>query len=544
MGNIFISYRREDSAGHTGRLFDRLREHFGNDRVFMDIAGIEPGVDFVDAIDRAVGSCDAFVVVIGKQWLNVTDADGRRRLENPEDFIRLELATALRRNIRVIPVLVQGAAAPSSGSLPEDLRKLSRLQAHEVSDNRWDYDVGRLIETLEKVLKKEVTKDEKVEDDKVPAPPPPPPNFPRWVIAVIAVVLIAVGVYLFLPVGQPGIEMPNVVGEPFERAKAMLAEKGLEVSTEEKQTHEKPPGTVIDQKPNPGTEVKKGQRVDLVLAIKVTIEMPDLLGKHIDEAKALLREAGLTAPNVKEVKTKEKPFGVVLVQNPKPGMKVQLNQKVYLEVAVRPSIEMANVVGQPSDKAKAILEEKGLVVSTTEKQVREKRPGTVLEQSPRAGVEVERGQRVDLVIASGPTAEEQRKLSAKKLAEAWYAAYIRKDIGMLVRIASLPFFFDNETLSRLEDIETRYRNVFSQRAAAAKDEDPGPWQLRDMKIQTLSEWKQGGYDLQRDRLLRSITLSDDDFMIRIVIEQGTRRAGIALYTRNVGGQIKMAGFWD
>ena len=286
MGNIFISYRREDSAGHTGRLFDRLREHFGKDRVFMDIAGIEPGIDFGEAIEKAVGSCDAFIVVIGKQWLNVTDAEGRRRLDSPEDFIRLELTAALRRNIRVIPVLVQGAAAPSSGNLPEDLKKLSRLQAHEISDNRWDFDVGMLIETLEKVLKKGMTKDSGGKDDAIPKPF----KFPRWAIAVIAAIVIGIGAYAIWPPGKPGIEMPNVVGERFEKAKAVLADKGLSVSTSEKQTGEKPPGTVVDQKPETGTKLKKGDRVDLVLAVKSVIKMPNVVGKRIEEAKAALRD--------------------------------------------------------------------------------------------------------------------------------------------------------------------------------------------------------------------------------------------------------------
>jgi TIR domain len=152
MGRIFISYRREDSAGHTGRLFDRLSEHFGKDHVFMDIADIEPGVDFVEAINRALDSCDVFVVVIGRQWLNVTDATERRRIDDPEDFIRLEIANALRKKIGVIPVLVQGATMPGAANLPDDLKSLSRRQGHELSENRWDYDMERLIKVLEKVL--------------------------------------------------------------------------------------------------------------------------------------------------------------------------------------------------------------------------------------------------------------------------------------------------------------------------------------------------------------------------------------------------------
>jgi len=107
MSRIFISYRRDDSGGWAGRLYDRISQHFGRDHVFMDIDTIEPGLDFVEVIEQAVGSCDALLALIGRQWLTLTDDDGQRRLDNPEDFVRLEIAAALVRNIRVIPVLVQ-----------------------------------------------------------------------------------------------------------------------------------------------------------------------------------------------------------------------------------------------------------------------------------------------------------------------------------------------------------------------------------------------------------------------------------------------------
>lgn len=97
MGGIFISYRREDAEGHAGRLFDKLKEHFGKQRVFMDVVAIEPGVDFVDALNNALSSCDVLVSVIGKIWLSVVDGDGRRRLDDPLDYIRLETKIALER---------------------------------------------------------------------------------------------------------------------------------------------------------------------------------------------------------------------------------------------------------------------------------------------------------------------------------------------------------------------------------------------------------------------------------------------------------------
>lgn len=150
MSGIFISYRRHDSAGWTGHLSERMEQCFGPDQIFMDIEKIEAGTDFVEAIESAVGSCNILLAVIGPAWLASVDAEGRRRLDNPEDFIRLEIATALKRNVRVIPVLVGGAAMPTSPELPDDLKALTRRQAHELTDSRWDYDTEQLIKFIEK----------------------------------------------------------------------------------------------------------------------------------------------------------------------------------------------------------------------------------------------------------------------------------------------------------------------------------------------------------------------------------------------------------
>ncbi len=405
MSNIFISYRREDSAGHTGRLFDRLGEHFGKAHVFMDIAGIEPGVDFVEAIDHAVGSCDAFIVVIGKQWLNVTDAEGRRRIDNPEDFIHLELAAALRRNIRVIPVLVQGAVAPGSGSLPEDLKKLSRLQAHEISDNRWDYDVGMLIESLEKVLKKDSPEPPGVKDDEAAAPPP---KFPRWIIAILAAIVVGIGVYAVRTIITPGIRLPDVVGKPYDDAKVMLERVGLEVLVEGRHpTRERLPGTVLEQAPNPGDKVKRGQRIRLILAVEPIIEMPKVSGKQIDEAQAILREAGLTVIELKEVKTGERPAGMVLSQNPEPGTQIEPDRQILLEVAIqsiqpKPGlIEVPDVAGLSMERAKAVLLGKELgLVSVQEETTDRERPGVVLGTDPPRGARVRARDRIILIVAA------------------------------------------------------------------------------------------------------------------------------------------------
>ena len=149
--NIFINYRREDSSGHSGRLFDALTSHFAG-RLFMDVDTLEPGIDFVEAIEQAVGSCEVLIVVIGREWLTLRDSAGQRRLDDPADFVRLEVETALERKIRVIPVLVQGAPMPRTEMLPPSLARLARRNAIEISDARWAYDVDRLARTIQSIL--------------------------------------------------------------------------------------------------------------------------------------------------------------------------------------------------------------------------------------------------------------------------------------------------------------------------------------------------------------------------------------------------------
>ncbi len=149
---LFIRYRREETAGHAGRLYDAIAGRFGDRNVFMDV-NLAPGIDFVEQITKAVGACDVLLVVIGPRWAKPSDEKGRRRLDDPNDFVRLEVETALRRpDVRVIPLLVAGARMPDPDELPESVGELSRRNALELSDLRWHYDVGRLVSTLAELL--------------------------------------------------------------------------------------------------------------------------------------------------------------------------------------------------------------------------------------------------------------------------------------------------------------------------------------------------------------------------------------------------------
>jgi hypothetical protein len=147
---VFISYRRNDAPHLAGRLFDRLREHFGNARIFMDVDSIEPGLDFGEVIADAVRSCKVMLVIIGPNWL--TTQDGNRRIDSPDDYVRIELEHALGRGIRVIPVLVDGAVMPSSADLPDALESLARRNAVEVTHRAFTTDADRLIELTDRLL--------------------------------------------------------------------------------------------------------------------------------------------------------------------------------------------------------------------------------------------------------------------------------------------------------------------------------------------------------------------------------------------------------
>jgi hypothetical protein len=148
MPGIFISYRRDDTGGHAGRLHERLVRHFGQELVFMDIDDIPAGQNFVEVLADRIRACDVLVVLIGKRWLTTTDKAGRRRLDDPSDFVRLEISTALQRGITVIPVLVGGSEMPAARDLPGPIERMAYLNACEIYDRIFDESVSRLIAIL------------------------------------------------------------------------------------------------------------------------------------------------------------------------------------------------------------------------------------------------------------------------------------------------------------------------------------------------------------------------------------------------------------
>jgi hypothetical protein len=190
---VFISYRRSDAIAWAGRLHDSLEKHFPGVSIFMDIEAIPPGVKFEPYIRDAVGSCDVLLVLIGPNWLTAVDSEGNRRLDNPKDFVALEIVAALDRDVRIIPTLVGGTPMPPRPILPEPLRPLCDFNNFVIADLSWKDDCTRLAKHIEGVVTR---------------PRPVSPTSKWRLTATASAIFAVVSVALFLwwwqyPVPQP-----------------------------------------------------------------------------------------------------------------------------------------------------------------------------------------------------------------------------------------------------------------------------------------------------------------------------------------------------
>ena len=189
MPTTFISYRRDDAAGYAGRLHEALENRLGRDQVFRDVDTLEPGQDFIEAIESRLAQCRVFLAMIGREWLDARDSEGHRRLDQPHDYVRLEIVNALsRRDVRVIPVLIEGASMPPEESLPEAVRPLARKQAVHLRDDAWDHDVDRLVSAIAEVTRTPVTP---------PSLAPPPAGFSLSPKLKVGAALVVVAILAF-----------------------------------------------------------------------------------------------------------------------------------------------------------------------------------------------------------------------------------------------------------------------------------------------------------------------------------------------------------
>jgi len=519
MAGLFISYRREDSAPYAGRLYDRLSRDLAEHEVFIDIDTIDPGDDFVEVINARLDSCNAVIALIGRSWTTSTDRTGARRLDNPDDYIRKEIATALSRKVRVIPVLVGGAEMPRSTDLPDDLKPLSRRNAIELRDTRFHGDVDRLIETLRRTTAPVTTAQsagspqptpsihaedrDRPQTSRTEAAPAelaagsltplagrgaeaqtPHGIAPRGLLrtrksplalAALVAGFIAIAVFItgaifwamrpdtvdvpdvigktvqearlaitaagfavreesstenenaaegtvieqkpapgrqtdsdgsiaIVVARVPQTEIPNIVGEKLEQAKILIAGRGLVLgSTETKESSDRPPGEILEQRPSAGTHSRKGETVDLVVAVAPSIVVPDVRGQPLSQARSALTAAGARIGRVEYRKSSKMHSGLVLDQRPAPGQKLETGGKVQLVLAALVDVEVPNTVGWPLSKARAALEKVGLAAGEIKKaglhDNTEMKEPLVRAQFPLAAAQVKVGDAVNLVVA-------------------------------------------------------------------------------------------------------------------------------------------------
>ncbi|MFA5949024.1 MAG: TIR domain-containing protein [Hyphomicrobium sp.] len=221
-GEIFISYRRDDSAGTTGRIYDRIIRAFPREKVFMDVDAAMHGLDFVRVLDEKIAASDLVAVVIGPSWLTAKDSSGRRRIDNPHDFVRIEVGAALKREIPVIPVLIDGAEMPGEADLPPDLKALSRRHAVEVRNTRFGDDADTLVEALAQRLG--VAKRRK------------------WVMPAVATAGLVVTATIVagtvwgwtMPIRLPDFGLASITGPAVKAEKLMADKKAIEAEAQAK----------------------------------------------------------------------------------------------------------------------------------------------------------------------------------------------------------------------------------------------------------------------------------------------------------------------
>ncbi len=334
MRAIFVSYRRNDSEGEAGRLFADLVNHFGEASVFMDVAAIEMGRDYRIAIDQSVATCGVLLAIIGRDWIDAKNEAGQRRLDDPNDFVRLETASALKRVIPVVPVLVQGARMPRPDQLPDDLKELAYRNGVELTHARWGSDVQLLIKGLRPY----------VEDPKKPMEPEPRrvPTRSWWryrgaIFGFVLSALVAAAVVAYMLWPSPAT-VPDLTGSTLSAATTKIEALHLTVGNKTyRDDSGKTADIVLSQSPSPNARVKSGTAIDLVLAQQpAMVEIPVLTWKSLDVAEQTLKERHLAVGKISREPSSDVARDIVLHQSPKSGTKVGIGTAIDLTVSEEP----------------------------------------------------------------------------------------------------------------------------------------------------------------------------------------------------------------
>ena len=299
MRAIFISYRRDDAEGQAGRLFGDLTQQFGNDAVFMDVAAIEPGRDFRRAIDEHVSACGVLLAIIGSNWLTAKGALGSRRLDDSADFVRLETASALKRDIPVVPVLVHGASMPRAEELPDDLKELAFRNAVELRHARWDSDVQELVKALRPYVQAKEEPAGPPTRSALSESAPTRSSSKRMIVAsLVGVSALALGGYLLNQNSTKGPAGPTPARPEAEKVPAPVAEAPTSPAPVPVQEAKRSPAPVAGQKAQAEAERTNKEKIAEDEATARQARMNQLFQSYADQSAALNAKNESAAPEV------------------------------------------------------------------------------------------------------------------------------------------------------------------------------------------------------------------------------------------------------
>lgn len=392
MTRVFISYRREDTSGHAGRLLYPLRRRYGRAHVFMDVTGIAPGDEYAPVIERTIAASDVVLVVIGREWLTCRNAAGGRRLDDPGDFLRLEITSALRVGRKIIPVLVEDAPLPPESEVPPDLRPLFAHQAMPLNDRSWDRDVEDLMRAI--------------------GPGTITGNRRVWFGAGG---VAAAGILALVLNGLLQVNVPRVTGHTWQDADALLESAGFVRG-------DLLPGvrgiaaigTVIGQNPPAQTRARRGRRVDLTVAAEEgeagipRIETPDLKGLSLTQARVELDKKGLILGSIGFVEVTEGATDVVVQQTPAAGTSVPLGDSVSFDLSrhreeAKDTATVPFVIGQTKEVAVSTIVSARLKARVVYIVVDSSTAtGTALKLVPSQGETVTAGTEVEVQVGRRP----------------------------------------------------------------------------------------------------------------------------------------------
>jgi beta-lactam-binding protein with PASTA domain len=447
---VFLCYRREDPVARVGRLYDRLDARFPG-RVFRDVDKVAPAENFVAAIDRALARSRVLVAVIGPRW--VVDEQGRRRLDDPDDYVRHEVEKALESpGCRVLPLLAGGTVMPRSEDLPASLAPITTLNALTMGDDQgpyFEFEARQVGDAIADILAQTqqlapgiapepaaptpvpseppvapggvAGKPSEALPEPLPEPgpelPPVPPPPSRWrrIVAVAVVALLAAGAVWWLT-RPAAVALPDVTDQTAATARQTLEDAGFtNVQPREEPTTEEPPGEVLRTEPAAGTETATDAPVVIVVAAPPEpLTLPDVTDLDRDQADAALGQAGFTNVEFAEKESGDEEAGEVLRTDPPAGTELAASDPITVVVAVAlkvPTYEIHDVRGLTQREAFAALEGPLDVFGpsnaprgrTLEEPSDTVAAGRVIRTEPEIGTRHPAGTNVYMYVSTGPS---------------------------------------------------------------------------------------------------------------------------------------------